>query len=540
MPWLRHRPSGERSQYILVARYRSTMAAPGFRRTLTQLLQARFPVLYVETYEEQRVLTEIAGVLATWKTPRALWHWSVTDGLYRAGATPARTSTDPAAALQVARGVTDSSVFVFSDLHAHLGDGSRPADPLVVRTLRDVVRDFRAGDIARTLIVVAPVLRIPPELEKDVTIVDFGLPDEQDVRGLLESMIAQNQGVVRVQLDEPGRDRMTRAALGLTLAEAENAFARAMVAAGSLTDRDVDVVLAEKAQTIRKSGLLDLVDSDVGLGDVGGLGELKAWLGKRRNAWLAEAARYGLPAPKGVLITGVPGCGKSLTAKAAATTWGLPLIRMDVGRVFAGLVGASEHNMRSALATAEASAPCVLWVDEIDKGFGASAGSGDTGTSARVFGTLLTWMQEKAAPVFVMATANSIDHLPPEFLRKGRFDEIFFVDLPGDAERTEIWRLHLQRRLAAAPAAAMDYTDLLVADLAAASAGFSGAEIEQAVVAGLFDAYSQRRTLTPADLFHAVESTVPLSVVQEEQVTALRDWAALRAVSASVVAVDES
>ncbi|MGX1810005.1 AAA family ATPase [Nocardia sp. NPDC055321] len=423
-------------------------------------------------------------------------------------------------------------MFVFHDLHSFLGEQGRPADPQVVRILRDLVAAFREGHVARTLVVVAPVLRIPPEIEKDVTIVDFALPGEADIRRLLDGMISQNADMVPVRLDGRGRDRLTKAALGLTLAEAENAFALAMVGGTDLTHSGVEVVLEEKAQTIRKSGLLELVRTDIGLSDVGGLSVLKTWLGKRQDTWLSEAATYGLAAPKGALITGVPGCGKSLTAKAVASAWGLPLIRLDIGRVFAGLVGASEHNMRSAIATAEACAPCVLWVDEIDKAFAGAGTTGDTGTSSRVFGTFLTWMQEKTAPVFVMATANSIENLPPEFLRKGRFDEIFFVDLPGHVERQAIWRLHLTRRLTG-PAAGLAITDQLLAELATASGEFSGAEIEQAVVAGLFDAYSERRSLAAYDLFHAVENTVPLATLHQEQVTGLREWAKLRAVSAS-------
>lgn len=509
-----------------------------FRRSLVSLLQARFPLLYIETFEEQRVVAEITAAATGLTVPRAVWQWSATQGLARDGGQPERNTTEPAAMLGGVARVRERSVFVLSDLHAFLGDGTRPADPHVVRALRDLVRDFRAGESARTAIIVAPLLRIPSELEKDVTVVDFALPDERTMRELLDSMISHNSDTITIALGKSGHDRLTKAALGLTLAEAENAFSLAMVNGNTLDDADVEVVLAEKAQTIRKSGLLELVGTDARLDDVGGLDVLKAWLGKRSDSWLAEAVAYGLPAPKGVLITGVPGCGKSLTAKAVAAAWGIPLIRMDIGRMFAGLVGASEHNVRSALATAEACAPCVLWVDEIDKGFAGAGSSGDTGTSARVFGTFLTWMQEKTRPVFVVATANSIENLPPEFLRKGRFDEIFFVDLPSAVERQAIWQLHLTRRLRG-PAAGMTLTPTLTHDLATASEGFSGAEIEQAVVTGLFDAYSGRRPLEAADLFHAMENTVPLSSLHGTQITALRDWAKLRAVPASGLEVPQ-
>ena len=387
------------------------------------------------------------------------------------------------------------------------------------------------------LIIVAPMLRIPPELEKDITLVDFPLPDETEIRSLLDNMIATNSqgGRIRVEVDEQGRERIAKAAMGLTVHEAENAFARAMVDNGVLSNDDVHVVLEEKRQTIRKSGLLEFVPADIDLDDVGGLQNLKRWLDKRNNSWMAEAADYGLPAPKGLLMTGVPGCGKSLTAKAIASAWGLPLLRLDIGKVFAGLVGSSEQNMRNAIRAAEATAPCVLWIDEIEKGFsGATGGGGDSGTSTRVFGSFLTWMQEKTSPVFVIATANNVSGLPPEFLRKGRFDEIFFVDLPTGIERRDVWDLHLRKRLHNENVSAgIDLTEDLVARLADATEGYAGAEIEQAVVVGLFDAFAERRPLDETDLFRAVDNMVPLSVTQAEQIAAIRSWAATRAIAAT-------
>ncbi|MDQ2738765.1 MAG: AAA family ATPase, partial [Actinomycetota bacterium] len=287
---------------------------------------------------------------------------------------------------------------------------------------------------------------------------------------------------------------------------------------------------------VRKSGVLEVVNSAVKLADVGGLGSLKKWLTKRAGSWLDEAQLYGLPAPKGVLVTGIPGCGKSLTAKAMASAWSLPLIRMDIGRIFGGLVGESEQNMRNALRTAEAVAPCVLWIDEIEKGFAAGAsGTGDSGTSARVFGTFLTWMQEKTSAVFVMATANNISLLPPEFLRKGRFDEIFFIDLPTTVERKVIFSLHIRARLVAGPALGeLSVDDALLDPLVALTEGYSGAEIEQAVIAACFDAFDGRRALTAEDLSRAITHTVPLSITQAEQIAALRAWADVRAVAASL------
>ncbi|MBD3753516.1 MAG: AAA family ATPase, partial [Micrococcales bacterium] len=383
------------------------------------------------------------------RTPRPVWVWSATSGLMGPDGSAVAASTDPGRALDHAARLDEPAVFVFCDLHASLGAGQRPADPAVVRRLRETAALFQTGALARTLVIVAPELCIPTDLSKDVTIVDFALPSAEEIRGTLDAMIATNaqSGRIRVNLDDQGRERLVSAARGLTLQEAENAFARAIVRDGTLTADDVRTVTDEKRQTIRKSGVLEYISPDLDLDDVGGLQNLKRWLTKRNNSWLAEASAWGLPAPRGVLITGVPGCGKSLTAKAIAAAWQLPLLRLDVGRVFSGLVGSSEQNMRTALRAAEAIAPCVLWIDEIEKGFSGAGGGNDSGTSSRVFGSFLSWMQDKTAPVFVIATANNIDALPPEFLRKGRFDEIFFVDLPTDPERRQIWQVHLARAL---------------------------------------------------------------------------------------------
>jgi ATP-dependent 26S proteasome regulatory subunit len=508
-----------------------------FRSTLDQMLKARFPLLYVETFEEQRVLAEVASVASALRTPRGIWTWSLTEGLVPPAGKASQGTRDPAPALDAAARGDEPAIFVFRDLHSSLGDGNRAPDPAVVRRLRDVAGSFKAGAVPRTLIVLAPLLRIPPELEKDVTLLDFPLPGELEIRHLLDGMIATNAagGRIEVQLDDRGKEKLAKAALGLTVGEAENAFARAMVNDGRLTADDVEVVLEEKRQTIRKSGLLEFVPVDVELADVGGLENLKRWLAKRNESWLAEAAAYGLPAPKGVLITGVPGCGKSLTAKAIASAWQLPLLRMDIGRVFSGLVGSSEQNMRTGIATAEAASPCVLWIDEIEKGFAGVAGGGDSGTSSRVFGSFLTWMQEKSRPVFVIATANNIDRLPPEFLRKGRFDEIFFVDLPTYSERCDIWGIQLLKRVRSDEVrAGLEKDAALIDALAGVSEGYSGAEIEQAVTAGLFDAFAERRPLTGDDLLRAVRNMVPLSVTQAEEIQAVRSWANVRAVAASV------
>ena len=515
-----------------------------FAATLRRLIRARFPLLSIRTAEESRLLAEIAAVVGnrTQVTPaRQVYTWSTVNGFAALGQPGNPDTRTPHAALTAAAALLAPSVVVMLDLHPWLGTNATPPDTQLVRQLKDTVRFYKDGSVPRTLILASPTPRVPPELESLVTLVDFPLPTEAQLRATLDGMIARNTaaGALTVALGPHGEERLVKAALGLTAFEAENAFARAMVAVdggvGRLTDDDITLVQDEKKQIVQKSGVLEVVSSSISLDDIGGLENLKTWLRKRNGSWMAEARSYGLPPPKGVLVTGVPGCGKSMTAKAMSSAWSLPLVRLDIGRVFGGLVGASEENMRTALATAEAIAPCVMWIDEIEKGFAAGAsGSGDSGTSARVFGTFLSWMQEKTAPVFVIATANQIALLPPEMMRKGRFDEIFFIDLPTDSERRVIFSLHLASRLRAGPAlGSLDVSDALLDSLVAATEGFSGAEIEQVVISSCFDAFHERRALTGDDLLREISKTVPLAVTQAEQIAALRAWANVRAVAAS-------
>ncbi len=510
-----------------------------FRENLENLLKARFPLIYIESYEEQRVLSEITAVISDkdrLRTPRKLMIWSATEGLAAPGSQGTTNSKSAADALAIAQGTTEPTVFVFKDLHTLFGDNGKPADQMVIRRLRDIAHSFKNGSSLLTLIIVAPVLKLPTDLDKEITILDFPLPSEEEILKVLENMVETNKADGRIvfELSTTGKEKLAKAAMGLTLNEAENAFARAMVEDGKLSDSDVDTVLDEKRQTIKKSGILEFITVDVALEDVGGLQNLKRWLLKRDGSWLDEAKSYGIPAPKGILITGVPGCGKSLTAKAIGAAWQLPLLRLDIGKIFAGLVGSSEQNMRTAIRTAEAIAPCILWIDEIEKGFAGSSGSGDSGTSARVFGSFLTWMQEKTHPVFVIATANNIDKLPPEFLRKGRFDEIFFVDLPTRTERKMIWDLHLNKRLKSPEVLGKTQLDEgLFEGLSEITEGYSGAEIEQAVIAGLFDAFSEKRAITEEDLAKSVKNMVPLSITQAEAIETIREWANVRAVAAT-------
>ncbi|MBM7026014.1 AAA family ATPase [Clavibacter zhangzhiyongii] len=506
-----------------------------FRDTVVDLVRARHPVLLVESHESDRVVDMVLTLSSApeLKRPRRVLTYTMSSGLHSPGDRKGKVQS-PQDALASLADAQEPTIFVFFDLHHSLGSQSRSAEPATIRAILDVAAAFRSGDVPHTLIIVSPALQLPLDLEKVVTVVDLPLPGQEEVALVLDDIIAANSASITVNLSDEERQRLVQAAQGLTLVEAENAYARAIASDRVLDASDISLVLDEKRQTIRKSGLLEFMTTTKSLDEVGGLDNLKAWLAKRNGSWLEEAAAWGIPSPKGVLITGVPGCGKSLTATCMSTAWGLPLLRLDVGRIFAGLVGSSEENMRRALKLAEAVSPCILWIDEIEKGFGSS-GAGDSGTSSRVLGTFLTWMQEKKSTVFVVATANKIDALPPEFLRKGRFDEIFFVDLPTFDERLHIWDLHLTERLSRGAQARGNFAldDVTVRNLAAMSEGFSGAEIAQSVIAACFDAFAERRAVAVSDFESAITNTVPLSVTQGEQIRSVRDWAASRAVAAT-------
>lgn len=506
---------------------------------LANLLKARFPYLYIQSWEEDRVLSLIRSVARNAdliKTPREVLTWRVTTGLVDGLGQVKRDTRAPMRALEFIENYDHPCIAVLQDFHIYFDGHGRAADYQVIRKLRDMIPKIKQRPNPVNVIFTSPFLILPDDLQKDITIVDFDLPSFEEIMKVLDEMIEVNEqrGRIKISLTNEEKEVLAKAALGLTLAEAENAFARAMVEDGRLSVDDVQIILEEKEQIIKKTGILEFITTNLKMEDVGGLENLKRWLTKRNKSWLDSAKKYGLPPPKGVLITGVPGSGKSLISKSISTMWQLPLLRLDIGKIFSGLVGSSEENMRKAIKTAEAIAPSILWIDEIEKGFSGVGQSGDSGTSSRVFGHFLTWMQEKTKPVFVIATANNISNLPPELLRKGRFDEIFFADLPTHRERKQIFKIHLQKRLKD-PEVIGDFrvTDEVLDSLAEQSEGFVGAEIEQVVINGLFEAYAEQRAVRLEDFEKSIKNTVPLSVTQAEQIRAIRDWANVRAVSAT-------
>ncbi len=496
---------------------------------LELLIRARYPVLYIVSWEEHRVEARLRDIAR--QRGKELYTWSVTTGLRRAGDAGSpndrRGLSDPVEAMDSVIQHKEPAIYLFKDLHMLLRREVTCHTPNI-RKVREVARGLT--DSYKTMVIVGPRMELPAELEKDVTVVDFPLPTQADLDKLLTKISedVKDHPALKVDLDPASREALVQAAGGLTLQEAENVFAKTLVNDGKLTGTDVSTVFAEKQQIVRKSGLLDYYDSSTKMEEVGGLENLKDWLKRRSSAFTEQAKAFGLPAPKGVLLVGVQGCGKSLCAKAVSELWRMPLLRFDVGRMFSSLVGSSEENIRRAIAVAENVSPAVLWIDEIDKAFAGSSGSArtDGGTTARVMSTFLTWLSEKTKPVFVIATANDISQLPPELLRKGRLDEIFFVDLPSEEERRGILAIHLARR-------GRDFKNFDLGPIVEAADGFSGAELEQAVISALYDAFYDGRELKSEDLMKAVRETVPLSKTMSERIGELRAWAAGRARPAS-------
>ncbi|MFM7191607.1 MAG: AAA family ATPase, partial [Microcystaceae cyanobacterium] len=381
------------------------------KEELNVLVQAQYPLIYLVTSEEERAEQAIAHIAQQQTGHHRVFVWTVTRGFceYGQGGNTHHNTISPEAAIEWVVRQRESGIFIFKDLHPFV------SSPAVTRWLRDAIASFKGTD--KIILLMSPYLEIPIELEKDVVVLDFPLPDLSELGQVLSKQLEQAR-IRKTPIEV--REKLLKAALGLTQDEAEKVYRKALVKAGKLTEEEVDVILSEKKQLIRRNGILEFIEEDETLNAVGGLEELKRWLTQRSDAFTERARVYGLPQPKGMLILGVPGCGKSLIAKTTSRLWGLPLLRLDMGRVYDGsMVGRSEANLRNALKTAESISPAILFIDELDKAFAGGAGSGDSdgGTSSRIFGSFLTWMQEKTSPVFVMATANRVERLPGEFLR---------------------------------------------------------------------------------------------------------------------------
>lgn len=415
-------------------------------------------------------------------------------------------------------------ILLLEDFHPFL----TPDNHKLIGRLRAFAVAVATRDISGCSVVLSqPISLLPPELEKDTQILEMPLPDTGDLRKILDQA-QQRYGIN--ERDYKPTSSLLESALGLSTSEAQLAFSKAAYQFNRLTESEIPFIVKEKEQVIRKSGHLEYFHPKATLSDIGGLDNLKSWLNRRRQAFSKDARNFGLETPRGILLLGLPGTGKSLAAKAVANAWQLPLLRLDMGKIYGGIVGQSEENIRSALQLAEALSPSILWVDEIEKGMSGlqSSGATDGGTTSRVLGTFLTWMQEKEKPVFVVATANHIAQLPPELLRKGRVDEIFFVDLPVHKDRKEIISIHLQRRNRLE-----DFTETELDQLASESQGFTGAELEEAIKEAMFIAFDDGHQLKKEDISRSIKQTTPLSQTMVEMISQTRKWAKGRAVPAS-------
>lgn len=514
-PEKRHRKAGD-----FVADLQAVLCHAGavtpFEGEIEVLLRAHFPLVFIESHEEERVLASlerIREVLAVTQ-PTELYVWSETRGLVdRQRRVVAQTIGDPVNALQGVIQSPEGGIFVFLDMHRHF-------TPVSTRLVRDAIWAVKRQ--RKSLVFVSPVLSLPPELEADATLVSYPPPEMERLREVVDAV-----GGEGAALEGSLRETLARAVVGLSEREARRVLQRAALAQGALDAGCVREVVRQKQQAVRKAGVLEFVEPNVTFADVGGLANLKAWFRKRREAFTPAGMRFGLRSPRGAVLVGVPGCGKSLSAKALAADWQVPLLRLDFGRLRAALQGESERRLRLALQTAEVAAPCVLWIDELEKAFAGLGQALDSGVSQRMFGSFLEWLAEKRAPVFVVATANNVRQLPAEFTRKGRFDEIFFVNLPDDGELQAIWQIHLRR-----PRQLEGSVELR--RLAEASSGYTGAEIAEAVVTAMYQAFDQgARPVTEADLATALRETVPLAQSHGELLAEMTAWGRAFAVAAN-------
>ncbi|KQN96864.1 AAA family ATPase [Paenibacillus sp. Leaf72] len=489
--------------------------------TVSNYLKASYPAVWVKAYEEDKACSMFSTLAK--ELNFGLMVWSITKGFcnpndehYDKGS----SVIDAISALNfiLEEEKTSFTIYILKNFHYYLED----KNPMIIQLIKDLIPHLKKK--GNQLVFLSPVVTLPIEIEKDITVLEVDMPDIQELDETLESIISSVSD--KIQIDD--RQRVLESALGLTCAEAENAFALAVTIHRKLDDEAIKTIQREKSNIIRKSGMLEFIAPSNTINDIGGASEFKKWLHTRRKSFSKEAKEFGVQSPKGVILLGISGGGKSAAVRAVGNLWQMPILRFNIGNVFGSLVGESEANMSRALRMAETISPSILWIDEIEKAFAGAGGSGatDSGVTARVLGEMLTWMQEKTSDVFVIATANNINHLPPELLRKGRFDELFWFDLPELGERKEIISIHLRKRN-------RDPQTFDIDSLAKKTEGFVGAELEQVVVDAISIAFSENHELTNNDLLEAARSTVPLSKLREAEISGMRAWAKERARNAS-------
>jgi len=504
---------------------------------LGMIVRARYPIIAVQSFEEERVIDAVAALAASsdkkvlvWSCTLGIREYDHTNGSYRVFDNSDKV-VQPIAAINYIGAFQENGIFILEDFQDFID-----ATPVIQRALKDLAREIRKSK--KTVILVGHYIKIPNSLLKCISLMDFPLPDKEVMKENLDVMINRmgRRPDVHVRLDDVEKEKLVDAAMGLTISEARGAVAYAVVRTGEINTESIDIIAREKRQIVKKSGILEFFEADVGLSDLGGMGNLKQYIEDRSGWWMSDVKEFGLSYLKGIVLIGIPGTGKSLAAKIVSSAWNLPLLRLDVGRVFDKFVGNSEENIRNALMTAESISPVVLWLDEVEKGM--ATGSGDNGTSRRVLGHFLTWMQEKTKPVYVICTANKVvgeGGLPPEFLRKGRFDELFFVDLPNVNEIKEIYEIHIGKRERTMESEILDR-------VAEKSMGYSGAEIEAAVEASLWKAFRGDKNLTEELLVESVQETMPLSETMKQDLERTKNWAKghVRFASAPLEIVDKA
>jgi AAA+ superfamily predicted ATPase len=491
----------------------------GLRSVVKEMVLAKTSLLYLLSDEDRRIEAEIKGLASAFRPPLRVYVWSCTTGvtLEDESVLPNPSIIE---AIDWFMNIQETAFLIINDIHVFLKD-----NPPVIRKLKDAARKIENG--YKAIFMVSPLMDIPPEISSDVVLIDVPLPNADEIDRILTQLITKEKHRDKLMsaMTNEMRDQFIKGGAGLSSQQVVQAFRKTLLGKAQITSEDIDILFEEKRQIVKKSGLVELFTQPMEFDHLGGFATLKKWLMMREDIFSKRAREYGLSFPKGVLLMGISGCGKSLCVKAIAAFWKVPLLRLDMGRLYDGIHGAPEECFRKVIKTAEASAPCVLWIDEIEAGI-ANAGQKTLGGAAsRVLAAFLTWMQEKTAAVFIGATANNIELLPPEILRKGRFDELFYVELPSDNERMEIIRIHLARK--GVPLNIFDY-----APLVKVTEGFNGAEIEQGVIQALFRAFSENRSIKQNDLFIALEGIVPLSTTMKEQIKTLERWAFNRALRA--------
>ena len=479
-----------------------------FNNELNLFLKARYPIIYINTIEEDRVEYVIRKNVKT-NLKRSIYSWDFVDGYTNNPNNQGFGNRNPLQALELIERLNPETpaIFLLKDFNRFLNDLA------ISRKLRNLSRLLKLQP--KTIIIIGSELNIPLELQDLITVLQFQLPTEEEIILELQRLIKS----LKIKVDTKLFESLTRSCQGMSLERIRRVLSKIIATYKTINENSISILLNEKKQIISQTEILEYSSVNEKFDNLGGLKNLKEWLKKRQTAFSSQAINYGLPTPRGLLLIGIQGTGKSLTAKAIANDWKLPLLKLDVGKLFGGIVGESESRLRQMISVTETISPCILWIDEIDKAFNNSQNRGDGGTSNRVLGTFVTWLSEKTKPVFVIATANSIDYLPLEIIRKGRFDEIFFLDLPQRSEREEIFKIHLQQFRP------RSWKNFNYTELAQITDSFSGAEIRQAIIEAMYQAFSEKREFTTNDIKESIKDSIPLANIENDQMLKLKEWA---------------